>query len=119
VDPTKQWIGGEVLWILLTNGPENVCDMKCMIDGTFRTYHQFITWDVTPLGTFYHGFFRHLGHIRLERFITLMFCAGGRFAIASLFYQNPRDVKIRAQITQATHLLKNELQTEQVLQRKY
>jgi hypothetical protein len=97
VDPT----------FLLPIGPANVCNMKCLRDGTFRNmeqdYHQFITWDVTPLGTFYQGFFRHLGHIGLERFITFMFCVGGRFAAASLFCQNPRDVKLIAQIIQATY----------------
>ncbi len=105
VDFTNQW-AGQCVW------------HECLIE-TFRTYHQFMTWDVTPLGTFYHGLFRHLEHIGLERFITFVFCAGGRFAAASLIYKSPRDVKIRAQIAQATHLLKNVLQTEHVLQRKY
>jgi hypothetical protein len=60
-DPNTQWTGGLVLKILLPyigrlmNMTCDVLEMRCMfINSAVRLI---VTWDVPPLGTFYHGSF--------------------------------------------------------------
>ncbi len=114
MDPTKQWVGGEVLWILLINGsaercrgsyipttqwPANVCNVECLIDGTFRNMEK----DVSSI--YYVGrqaardvLLRVLSTFGTYRSGTFYHDARSGFAATSLFYKNPKNVKISAQI---------------------
>ncbi len=77
MDSTKQWVGGEVLWILLSNGsaerccgfyisttqrPANVCNMECLRDGTFRNMEK----DVSSV----HNVGRHAAQDVLSRVVS-------------------------------------------------
>jgi hypothetical protein len=77
VDPTTNGLADTVGAVIqLSNGLANACDLWCIrvwtfINMTSCIVGRIVTGDVTLRGTFYHGFFRHLG-----RYITFMFCAG-------------------------------------------
>ncbi len=55
-------------------------DIGCVGEGMLLNddvvhRRMFVTWDVKPRGTFYHGSFRPLGRIALGRFNTDTFAA--------------------------------------------
>jgi hypothetical protein len=51
--------------------------------------------DVRSHGMFYHGSFRHLGHVTLERFVTFTFCALGHFVAASFQHMYPNSTSLQ------------------------